>query len=109
MNEQRFKSDAEFTVWLDHNCDGCAKNETCSMLATLAVASVNGHWIDIDTAAEIGDGLGYGNPAKDWQNAAMVAKVWPDGDFALAPLIFLPNPDRLLTPDGRRYLDKGDR
>jgi len=63
---------------------------------------------EVGCAAEISDGLGYGNPSKDWQNAAMVAKVWPDGDFALAPLIFLPNPDRLLTPDGRRYLDKGN-
>ena len=63
---------------------------------------------EVGCAAEISDGLGYGNPAKDWQNAAMVAKVWPSGDFALAPLIFLPNPDRLLTPDGRRYLDQGD-
>lgn len=63
---------------------------------------------EVGCAAEISDGLGYGNPAKDWQNAAMVAKVWPGGDFALAPLIFLPNPDRLLTPDGRRYLDKGE-
>lgn len=60
---------------------------------------------EVGCAAEIEDGLGYGNPAKDWQNAAMIAKVWPSGDFTLAPLIFLPNPDRLLTPDGRRYLD----
>jgi hypothetical protein len=64
---------------------------------------------EVGCAAEISDGLGYGNPSKDWQNAAMVAKVWPDGDFALAPLIFLPNPDRLLTPDGRRYFDRGER
>ena len=63
---------------------------------------------EIGCAAEIDDGLGYGNPSKDWQNAAMIARVWPDGDFNLAPLIFLPNPDRLLTPDGRRYLDKGE-
>lgn len=64
---------------------------------------------EIGCAAELSDGLGYSKmAAPDWQNAAMLARVWPDGDFTLAPLIFLPNPDRLLTPDGRRYLDKGD-
>lgn len=63
---------------------------------------------EVGCAAEIEDGLGYSKMGvADWQNAAMLAKVWPSGDFALAPLIFLPNPDRLLVPDGRRYLDSG--
>ena len=65
---------------------------------------------EIGCAAEIEDGLGYTKAAApDWQQGAMLVKVWPEtGDFTLAPLIFLPNPDRLLIPDGRRYLDPGE-
>jgi hypothetical protein len=45
-------------------------------------------------------GLGYQkNP--DWQNGAMQVRYWDDGDFTLAPVLYLPG--RLLLPDGRRY------
>jgi hypothetical protein len=53
-------------------------------------------------ACEIKDGLGYitgGSP--DWQQGAMLVKTWPDDDFTVAPIIYLPG--RLLLPDGRRY------
>jgi hypothetical protein len=49
---------------------------------------------------EIEDGLGYAN-CPDWQQGAMLVKTWPDDDFTVAPIIYLPG--RLLLPDGRRY------
>lgn len=51
-------------------------------------------------ACEIDDGLGYSN-CPDWQNAAMLVRSWPDEDFTVAPIVYLPG--RLLLPDGRRY------
>ena len=53
-------------------------------------------------ACEIQDGLGYSNAAiADWQQGAMLVKTWPDDDFTVAPLVYLPG--RLLLPDGRRF------
>lgn len=51
-------------------------------------------------ACEVGDGLGYAN-SPDWQQGAMLVKTWPDDDFTVAPIVYLPG--RLLLPDGRRY------
>lgn len=53
-------------------------------------------------ACEIQDGLGYSTASvADWQQGAMLVKTWPDDDFTLAPILYLPG--RLLLPDGRRY------
>lgn len=52
-------------------------------------------------ACEIDEGLGYAN-CPDWQQGAMLVKTWPDEDFAVAPIVYLPG--RLLLPDGRRYV-----
>jgi hypothetical protein len=49
---------------------------------------------------EIDQGLGYATNV-DWQQGAMLVKTWPDNDFTVAPLVYLPG--RLLLPDGRRY------
>lgn len=49
---------------------------------------------------EIEDGLGYAN-CPDWQQGAMLVKTWPNNDFTVAPIVYLPG--RLLLPDGRRY------
>lgn len=51
-------------------------------------------------ACEVGDGLGYTN-SPDWQQGGMLVKTWPDDDFTIAPILYLPG--RLLLPDGRRY------
>jgi len=51
-------------------------------------------------ACQIDEGLGYAN-APDWQQGAMLVKTWPDDDFTVAPIVYLPG--RLLLPDGRRY------
>jgi hypothetical protein len=49
---------------------------------------------------EIDEGLGYAT-APNWNQGAMLVKTWPDDDFTVAPIIYLPG--RLLLPDGRRY------
>jgi hypothetical protein len=51
---------------------------------------------------QIEEGLGYINGSEaDWQQGCLLVKTWPDEDFAVSPVIYLPG--RLLTPDGRRY------
>lgn len=50
--------------------------------------------------AEIKDSLGYGDE-EDWQQGFLVAHLWPDDDFTLAPVPYVPG--RLLAPNGRRY------
>jgi hypothetical protein len=49
---------------------------------------------------EIDEGLGYAN-SPNWNQGAMLVKTWPDDDFTVAPIVYLPG--RLLLPDGRRY------
>jgi hypothetical protein len=49
---------------------------------------------------EIDEGLGYAK-SPNWNQGAMLVKTWPDEDFTVAPIIYLPG--RLLLPDGRRY------
>lgn len=50
--------------------------------------------------AVIKDGLEY-EDEPDWQQGALLAHLWSDGDFTLAPIVYAPG--RLLTPNGRRY------
>ena len=52
-------------------------------------------------ACEISDGLGYALDP-NWAQGAMLVKTWPDDDFTIAPVVYLPG--RLLLPDGRRYV-----
>lgn len=49
---------------------------------------------------EIADGLGYAT-APNWAQGFMLVKSWPDDDFTVAPVVYLPG--RLLLPDGRRF------
>lgn len=51
--------------------------------------------------ATIRDGLGY-DDQPDWQQGAMLAHLWPDNDFTLAPIVYAPG--RLLSPTGKRYV-----
>lgn len=51
--------------------------------------------------AEIADGLGYTDDG-DWQQGFLLATLWPDDDFTLAPVVYAPG--RLLAPSGRRYV-----
>lgn len=51
--------------------------------------------------AEIKDSLGYGDE-EDWQQGALLAHLWPDDDFTLAPVPYVPG--RLLAPSGKRYV-----
>lgn len=57
--------------------------------------------IEAGTMAKIEDSLGYGID-EDWQQGFVVGYIWDDGDFSLAPAIWVNN--RLLTPWGARYL-----
>lgn len=50
--------------------------------------------------AEIKDSLYYGDE-EDWQQGFLLAYLWPDDDFTLAPAVYAPG--RLLSPNGRRY------
>lgn len=50
--------------------------------------------------AEIKDSLGYGDE-EDWQQGFLLAHLWEDGDFTLAPVPYVPG--RLLAPSGKRY------
>lgn len=54
---------------------------------------------------EIEDGLGYATEV-DWQPAFLRVAVWED-DFLISTCLFLNGPNRLLIPDGRRYIDNG--
>lgn len=56
--------------------------------------------IEAGTMAQIADGLGYATEP-NWQQGFVVGAAFEDGDFALAPAIYLPG--RLLLSDGRRY------
>lgn len=56
--------------------------------------------IEAGTMAEIMDGLGY-EDEPNWQQGFVYGATWDDGDFALAPAVYIK--DRLLLPDGRRY------
>ena len=55
---------------------------------------------------EIDDGLGYAVEA-DWQPAFLRVLNWPDEDFLISTCLFLTEPNRLLIPDGRKYIDTG--
>jgi len=50
--------------------------------------------------AEIRHSLYYGDE-EDWQQGALLAHLWPDDDFTLAPVPYVPG--RLLAPSGKRY------
>lgn len=54
----------------------------------------------IGCLCEIKEGLDYAK-RPDWQQGAMVAHVYPDGQFSMAPLIYVK--DTLLAPSGKRY------
>jgi hypothetical protein len=56
---------------------------------------------EVPCLCQIDDGLGYMNGEADWQQGALMVKTWPDNDFAVSPVLYLPG--RLLLPDGRRY------
>lgn len=58
--------------------------------------------IEAGTMAQIHEGLGYADEP-DWQQGFVYGTAWDDGDFALAPAIYVDG--RLLLPDGRRYTD----
>lgn len=49
---------------------------------------------------EVKDGLGY-SAEPNWQQGALLVHVWPDGDFHVEPIVYVPG--RLLAPGGRRY------
>jgi hypothetical protein len=49
---------------------------------------------------EVPEGLGY-SAEPNWQNGFLLVHVWPDGDFHLDPIVYVPG--RLLAPGGRRY------
>lgn len=50
--------------------------------------------------AEIKDSLYYGDE-EDWQQGFLLAFLYPDDDFTLAPVPYVPG--RLLAPSGKRY------
>ena len=102
-----------------------AKNSTEQMLSKLAHSTVQGHTHRLSLRyrtehddeskseptstrlageagcmAEIKDGLGYTNDP-DWQQGALLCHAWPDDDFHLSPLVYVPG--RLLAPGGKRY------
>lgn len=57
---------------------------------------------EVPCLCRIDDGLGYINGTEaDWQQGALMVKTWPDDDFAVMPVLYLPG--RLVLPDGRRY------
>lgn len=56
--------------------------------------------IEAGTMAEIEQGLGYADEP-DWQQGFLTGHVWDDGDFAVAPAVYIRN--RILLPDGRRF------
>lgn len=56
--------------------------------------------IECGTMAEIRDGLGYADEP-DWQQGFVTGYAWDDGDFAVAPAVYIR--DRILLPDGRRF------
>lgn len=56
---------------------------------------------EVPCLCQIDDGLGYLNGEADWQQGALMVKTWPDDDFAVMPVLYLPG--RLVLPDGRRY------
>lgn len=56
---------------------------------------------EVPCLCQIDDGLGYMNGEADWQQGALMVKTWPDNDFAVSPVLYLPG--RLLLPDGRRF------
>jgi len=56
---------------------------------------------EVPCLCQIDDGLGYMNGEADWQQGALMVKTWPDNDFAVMPVLYLPG--RLILPDGRRY------
>lgn len=57
---------------------------------------------EVPCLCQIDDGLGYINGEADWQQGCLMVKTWPDDDFTVAPVLYLPG--RLLMPDGRRYV-----
>ena len=57
---------------------------------------------EVPCLCRIDEGLGYINGSEaDWQQGGLMVKTWPDDDFTVSPILYLPG--RLLIPDGRRY------
>lgn len=56
--------------------------------------------VEAGTMAEIQDGLGY-EDEPNWQQGFITGYSWEDGDFALAPAVYVHG--KILLPDGRRY------
>lgn len=56
--------------------------------------------VECGTMAQLSESLGYGDE-ENWQQGFVYGTVWPDGQFALSPAMFVAN--TLLLPDGTRY------
>lgn len=56
--------------------------------------------VECGTMAQLSDSLGYGDE-ENWQQGFVYGTIWPDGQFALSPAMFVNN--TLLLPDGTRY------
>jgi len=103
------------------------KNPGPTLLASLGHSTIQGHshrastyygttWStegpEFRVAAETGclceieDGLGYAGDNVDWQPGFLRVLNWPDNDFLISTCLFLTGPDRLLIPDGRKYIDQ---
>ncbi|MBA2715188.1 MAG: hypothetical protein H0U55_16760, partial [Rubrobacteraceae bacterium] len=102
------------------------KSATASLLTRFARSTVQGHThrcsmlfrtehtedeaeptvtrvaAEVPCMAQIKEGLGYmPSGSADWQQGAMLARVWANGDFHLTPGIYLPG--RFMAPNGKRY------
>lgn len=56
--------------------------------------------VECGTMAQLSGSLGYGDE-ENWQQGFVYGTVWPDGQFALAPAMYVNN--TLLLADGTRY------
>jgi len=56
--------------------------------------------VEAGCMAEIADGLGH-SVDPDWHNGFIIAHLYSDGDFHLAPAVYVPG--RLMVPGGKRY------
>lgn len=56
--------------------------------------------VECGTMAQLSGSLGYGDE-ENWQQGFVYGTIWPDGQFALAPAMYVNN--TLLLADGTRY------